>query len=117
MTPWAAGVKYHVPAPESRAAASGTRTAMTKLLNVMSFPLIVVSGIVGKKIATALWQRVTGEMPPDTAQEHVGWLQLLPAAVVEGTLWQLSRMVLDRSLRRSVAVATGVWPGEAGEGE
>ncbi len=90
---------------------------MTKLLNVMSFPLIVVSGIVGKKIATALWKRVTGEMPPDTGQEDVAWLQLLPAAVVEGTLWQLSRMVLDRSLRRSIAVATGEWPGQAGEGE
>ncbi|MDQ3609768.1 MAG: DUF4235 domain-containing protein [Actinomycetota bacterium] len=90
---------------------------MTKLLNVMSFPIIVVSGIVGKKIARALWQRVTGEMPPDTAQEHVGWLQLLPAAVVEGTLWQLSRMVLDRSLRRSIAVATGEWPGQAGQGQ
>lgn len=98
-------------------APSGTRTAMSKLLNLMTFPLIVVSGIVGKKIATALWQRVTGEMPPDTAQEQVGWLQLLPAAVVEGTLWQLSRMILDRSLRRGIVIATGTWPGQAGEGE
>lgn len=90
---------------------------MAKVLNVLSFPLIVVSGIVGKKIATALWQRVTGAPPPDTAQEQVRWPELIPAAIVEGTLWQLSRMVLDRSLRRGVAVATGSWPGEAGQGE
>lgn len=90
---------------------------MSKVLNAVSLPLLVVSGILGKKIATAIWKRVTGEPPPDTAQENVRWPQLLLAAVVEGTLWQLSRMILDRGLRRGIAAATGAWPGHAGEGE
>lgn len=90
---------------------------MNKALSLLSFPLIVVSGVIGKKIATLLWTRVVGEAPPDTAQEHVDWPHLIPAAIVEGTVWQLSRMVLDRSLRRGIAAATGTWYGEPGQGE
>lgn len=90
---------------------------MSKLLNALSLPLLVASGIVGKKIAGMLWKRALGEPPPDTAQEDVRWAQLIPAAVVEGTLWQLSRMILDRSLRRGIVMATGTWPGQAGDGE
>jgi hypothetical protein len=90
---------------------------MSKLLNVLAFPMIVLSGVIGRKIATVLWKRVTGEVPPDTAQEDVTWPQLIPAAIIEGTVWQLSRMALDRSLRRAVQRATGDWPGGPGEGE
>ncbi len=90
---------------------------MGKFLSKAAFPGILLSGILGQKVAARLWTKVLGSPPPDTAQQDVRWLQLIPAAVVQGTLYQLSRMLFDRGLRLAVAKATGNWPGEPGEGQ
>jgi hypothetical protein len=91
--------------------------SLSKVLSLAAFPVIVLSGVLGRKLAVLLWGRVFGEPPPDTAQQHIRLPQLLGAAVVEGTIWQLSRMAIDRGLRQAIATATGSWPGEPGEGE
>jgi hypothetical protein len=44
-------------------------------------------------------------------------LPLLGAAVLEGTLYKLLRMLADRGLRQGVLKVSGNWPGETGEGE
>ena len=44
-------------------------------------------------------------------------LPLLGAAVIEGTLYKLLRMLADRALRRAVLGISGNWPGQTGEGE
>lgn len=90
---------------------------MSKVLSMLAFPGILLSGILGQKVAKAVWSRVAGTPPPDTAQEHVRWSQLVPAAVVEGTVYQVSRMLFDRGVRRGVASVTGNWPGEPGQGQ
>jgi hypothetical protein len=88
-----------------------------KVLSAAGFPGILLAGIVGQKIATALWARLLGSPPPDTAQQDVRWIHLIPAAIVEGTLYKLSRMLFDRGLRLAVARTTGNWPGETGQGQ
>ncbi len=90
---------------------------MTKFLSAAAFPGILLSGILGQKVAKRLWSQLLGSPPPDTGQEDVRWVQLIPAAIVEGTIYQLSRMLFDRSLRRAIAKSTGTWPGEPGEGQ
>lgn len=90
---------------------------MSKLLSAAAFPGILLSGILGQKVAKRLWSQLLDSPPPDTAQEHVRWIQLIPAAIVEGTVYQLSRMLFDRGVRRAIATATGRWPGEPGQGQ
>lgn len=90
---------------------------MKKLLKLGELPILVGAGIVGQKVAAAIWARALGEPPPDTAQEDVRWPLLLPAAILEGTLYKLFRMVAERGLRIAVARSTGSWIGRAGEGE
>lgn len=68
-------------------------------------------------MAAKLWEKAAGSPPPDTGQEDVRWAQLVPAAIVEGTVYQLSRMAFDRGLRVVVAKSTGTWPGKTGEGQ
>ncbi len=87
------------------------------MLSIAIFPGVLISGILGQKVAKMLWSRVLGSAPPDTGQEHVRWPQLIPAAIVEGTVYQLSRMLFDRGVRRAIATATGTWPGELGQGQ
>lgn len=90
---------------------------MGKALSIAMLPVLVLSGILGKKVAALVWKQVTGEPPPDTADEQIRWPQLIPAAVIEGTAFMVSRMLLDRGVRMAVARSTGSWPGERGQGQ
>lgn len=90
---------------------------MRKLVSIAELPILVGAGILGQKLAAKLWERALGSAPPDTAQEEVRWALLLPAAVVEGTLYKLFRMAVERGLRVAVARSTGSWVGRSGEGE
>lgn len=90
---------------------------MSKIISAAEFPIILVAGILGQKAAAKLWGAVLKSGPPDTSQEGARWSHLLAAAVVEGTLYKLARMAVERGLRRSLARATGTWPTAVGKGE
>lgn len=90
---------------------------MNKFISIAEFPVLIIAGILGQKVAAKLWSSVLGDDPPDTARQDVSWAQLLPAAVVEGTLYKVFRMVIERGLRIGIARSTGTWIGRPGEGE
>ncbi len=90
---------------------------MMKLLLKAELPILVVAGIIGQKIAAKLWSQLFNSEVPDTAQENIRVAQLIPAAVLEGTLYKFARMAIDRSLRVAAAKSEGTWIGEIGQGE
>ena len=90
---------------------------MAKALSILELPVLVVTGIISQKIAARLWSQVSGGDAPDTAQKDVKVPALVAAAVLEGTLYKLARMGVDRGLRVAIARSTGSWVGRAGEGE
>jgi len=90
---------------------------MAKFLLKVEFPIILVAGILSQKLAARIWAKAVGDDAPDTAQEDVSLPLLVPAAVLEGTLYKLSRMTIDRALRVWVYRSTGEWQGVTGEGE
>jgi hypothetical protein len=90
---------------------------MITVLLKLELPILVVAGILGQKIATKLWTLALKSPPPDTAQEHVRLAQLIPAAILEGTLYKLTRMAIDRGLRIRAAKSEGTWIGKPGQGE
>ena len=90
---------------------------MQKLPSAVAFPIILVAGILGQKLAAKLWSLAFAEAPPDTAQEDVRLYPLLGAAVLEGTMYKLLRMLADRALRQALLIVSGTWPGDTGEGE
>ena len=90
---------------------------MMTLLLKAELPILVVAGIVGQKIAAKLWSQLFNSEVPDTAQENIRVAQLIPAAVLEGTLYKLARMAIDRSLRVAAAKSEGTWIGKTGQGE
>ncbi|HKH14479.1 MAG TPA: DUF4235 domain-containing protein [Solirubrobacterales bacterium] len=73
--------------------------------------------MIGQKAAAKLWSRMFRREVPNTAQENVRVLELLPVAVLEGTFYKLARMAIDRSLRVAASRSEGVWLGETGSGE
>ena len=90
---------------------------MMKILLKAELPILVVAGILAQKIAAKLWSSALGSPVPDTAQRDVRVAQLIPAAILEGTLYKLARMAIDRRLRVAATRAEGKWIGKAGEGE
>ncbi len=90
---------------------------MQSLPSAVAFPTILIAGILGQKLAAKIWSKVFDEVPPDTAQEDVRLLPLLGAAVLEGTMYKLLRMLADRALRQGVLKLSGTWPDQTGEGE
>ena len=90
---------------------------MMKLLLKAELPILVLAGILAQKVAAKLWSWVFGSPVPDTAQRDVRVTQLIPAAILEGTLYKLVRMAIDRRLRVAAARSGGKWLGKAGEGE
>jgi hypothetical protein len=90
---------------------------MMTLLLKAELPILVVAGIIGQKVAAKLWRLAFDSEVPDTAQKDVPVAALIPAAVLEGTLYKLARMAIDRSLRVAAARSEGTWIGKAGQGE
>ena len=90
---------------------------MLKFLLKAELPILVAAGILGQKAAARLWEQLFDDPVPDTAQKDVDLAKLLPVAVLEGTLYKLARMGLDRGLRVAVAKSEGEWVGKAGAGE
>ncbi|MDQ3630852.1 MAG: DUF4235 domain-containing protein [Actinomycetota bacterium] len=90
---------------------------MTKFLLKAELPLLIASGIIGQKVAAKLWAAAVGSPVPDTAQQRVRPAQLIPAAILEGTLYKLTRMAMDRGLRVAAARSEGTWIGKPGDGE
>jgi hypothetical protein len=90
---------------------------MFTILLKAELPILVVAGIIGQKIAAKLWSRAFNSEPPDTAQENVRVAQLIPAAILEGALYKLTRMAIDRGLRVAAAKSEGTWIGKTGDGE
>ena len=100
-----------------RSRAVGYWEHVATILLKLELPILVVAGIIGQKSAAKLWSRLLGHEAPNTAQENVRVVELLPVAIVEGTFYKLARMTLDRSLRVAASRSEGAWLGETGSGE
>ena len=90
---------------------------MFTILLKAELPILVVAGILSQKLAAKMWSQVFDDQVPDTAQENVRVGLLIPAAVLEGTMYKLVRMATDRGLRVAAARSEGTWIGKPGQGE
>lgn len=74
--------------------------------------LSIVSGIVSGMIFQQLWKRaVRDEDAPKFSDEERRWLEVLPAAAVQGAVKGVVRAVVGRGQAVGVRRATGNWPG------
>jgi hypothetical protein len=67
-----------------RSRAVGYWEHVATILLKLELPILVVAGIIGQKSAAKLWSRLLGHEAPNTAQENVRVVELLPVAIVEG---------------------------------
>jgi hypothetical protein len=72
----------------------------------------ILAGIVGRKLFDFVWTKLSDEEPPEPTTEYANWASVLAAAAIQGVIFRLTRVVVDRYGAIGWSWLTGTWPGE-----
>jgi hypothetical protein len=75
----------------------------------------LLAGLLAQKGFDRIWALVDDEEPPEPDQRDVPYRKLIPALLVEGALFRLTKGLVDHRVRGMFAWLTGSWPGESRE--
>ena len=76
------------------------------------FVLALLAGLLGRKLFDFVWKKVDDEEPPEATTEETTWQRVLAAAAVQGVIFKVTRVAVDRYGAIGWRHLTGVWPGE-----
>jgi uncharacterized protein DUF4235 len=72
----------------------------------------ILAGLLGKRIFNFAWTKIDDEDPPKGTTEQAPWVKIVGAAALQGVIFKVTRVVVDRFGARGFAYLTGIWPGE-----
>ena len=72
----------------------------------------LLSALVAKRIFNFAWTKIDDEDPPKGTTEQAPWVKIIGAAALQGVIFKITRVIVDRFGARGFAYLTGVWPGE-----
>lgn len=72
----------------------------------------ILAGLAGKRIFNFAWSRIDDEDPPKATTEVAPWSKVIAAAALQGVIFRVTRVLVDRYGAKGFAYLTGVWPGE-----
>lgn len=76
----------------------------------------VLGGVLAGAIFKQIWKLAAREDDaPKATDARRGWLEILPAAALQGAVYAVVKAALNRGAAESTHKLTGVWPGENGE--
>ena len=72
----------------------------------------LAAGFAAQKGFERLWAVFDDEEPPDPSDRSARYAKLIPALLVEGAIFRLTKGIVDHGLRGGFARLTGSWPGD-----
>ena len=72
----------------------------------------IAAALLGKKLFEFVWTKVDDEEPPGPTTEETSWQKLLAVATIQGVIFRVTRVTVDRSGAIGWRYLTGTWPGE-----
>jgi len=72
----------------------------------------IVGGLLGRRLFDFIWTKVDDEEPPKATTQETSWPRVIAAAAVQGVIFRVTRVVLDRYGAIGWHYLTGAWPGE-----
>lgn len=72
----------------------------------------LIAGFLAQKGFERLWAVFDEEEPPDPSDRAARYVKLVPALLVEGAIFRLTKGIVDHGLRGGFARLTGTWPGD-----
>jgi hypothetical protein len=71
----------------------------------------LLAGFVGKKLFDQVWSVIDDEEPPESEHRDATWGKVIAAAALQGAIFRVTKIAVDRSSRSAFASVTGTWPG------
>ena len=78
----------------------------------IGFALGIIAGLVGRRLFNVAWTKIDDEDPPKGTTEQAPWVKILGAAALQGVIFKVVRVVVDRYGAIGWHYLTGFWPGE-----
>jgi hypothetical protein len=83
-------------------------------------PVDLVAGLLASLLAGLIFRRVWsiiehGDDAPKATDRERGWMEILLAAGIYGTIFALIKAVIDRGTAEGTRKLTGTWPGREGQ--
>jgi hypothetical protein len=72
----------------------------------------ILAGLLGRKAFDFVWEKIDDEEPPEPTTELASWRRVLAAAAVQGVIFRVTKVAVDRYGAIGWRHLTGVWPGE-----
>ena len=72
----------------------------------------VLAGLAGKRLFNFAWTKIDDADPPKPTTEVAPWAKVLGAAALQGVIFRVTRVTVDRYGAIGWRYLTGVWPGE-----
>jgi hypothetical protein len=72
----------------------------------------ILAGLVGRKAFDFVWTKLDDEEPPEPTTEETSWRRVIAAAAVQGVIFRVTRVAVDRYGAIGWRNLTGTWPGE-----
>jgi hypothetical protein len=72
----------------------------------------VIAALLGKRVFNFTWTKIDDQDPPKATTEQTTWGRLLAASAIQGVIFKVVRVVVDRYGAIGWRYLTGNWPGE-----
>jgi len=72
----------------------------------------LAAGFVAQKGFDRLWSLFDDQEAPAPDQRDIPYTKLIPALLIEGAVFRVTKGIVDHSARGAFARLTGSWPGE-----
>jgi hypothetical protein len=76
------------------------------------FILGILAGLLGRRLFDYTWEKIDDSEPPKGTTEHSPWVKILGAAALQGVIFKVTRVTVDRYGAIGWRYLTGFWPGE-----
>lgn len=88
------------------------RTLGTVIYKPIGIVAGILAGLLGTKVFNWIWAKIDDQEPPQANTEWPHWGKLLSAAAIQGVIYKVVRVLVDRGTAKSFHYLTGIWPGE-----
>jgi xanthosine utilization system XapX-like protein len=85
---------------------------MTAIYKPIGIILGLLGGIVGRQVFNQVWGKIDEEEPPTPTTREVPWPKLIGAVALQGAIFSLVKLAIQRSGAGVWSWLFGVWPGE-----
>jgi hypothetical protein len=72
----------------------------------------LLAGFVGKKLFDQVWSVVDDQDPPESEHREATWGKVIAAAALQGAIFRVTKIAVDRGSRTAFESLTGTWPGQ-----